>query len=113
MSDIPRSAIDRKHGTYIMDFKPDFIKNDYFPNVLCNFKFLSSQFGDKEISRYDIGHMFEFGHAITVHLIQGGEGDGVVYMDSYRKDQEYMARLRYTAVTRAKEWLVYIQPWAT
>lgn len=113
MNDIPRSAIDRKHGTYTMDFKPDFIKNDYFPNVLCNFKFLSSQFGDKDVSPYDIGHMFEFGHAITVHLIQGGEGDGVVYMDSYRKDQEYTARLRYTAVTRAKEWLVYIQPWAT
>lgn len=111
MTNIPRSNIERKNGTYYMDFQPSFIENDYFGNLMCNFKFLHSQFGDKEVTKYDMGHMLEFGHALTVHLVQGAEAPGVTFMDSYRRDQEYMARLRYTAVSRAKDWLVYIQPW--
>ncbi len=112
MSDVSRSNIDRKRGTYVMDFQPNFINNDYFDNLVCNFKFLDLPFGDKIMTRIDEGHMVEFGHAITVHLSQGSSAPGVTFMDGYRRDQEYMARLRYTAVTRATQWLVYIQAWA-
>lgn len=110
--DIPRSSIDRKAGIYTMDFRPSYIQNDYFDNLVCNYKFLQSPFGDKDITKYDVGHMMEFAHAITVHVAQGGQFGKVVFMDSYRKDQDYMARLRYTAVTRATEWLVYVLPFS-
>lgn len=111
MYDIPRSQIDRKNHTFYMDFKPNYIDGDYYDNLLCDFEFLTGPFGsDKVIDKFNEGEKFEFAHAITTHLSQGAEFDSVLYVDSYRPNQEYMMRLRYTAVTRAKKYLVYILP---
>lgn len=111
LNTIPRSQIDRKNHTFYMDFKPDYIDGDYYDNLLCDFDYLSGPFGaDKVIDKFNEGEKFEFAHAITTHLAQGSTVDSAVFVDGYNHDAEYMRRLRYTAVTRAKKRLVYILP---
>lgn len=111
MEDIPRSDIKRKDGVYYMDFKPLYVANNYFDKLMCNHKFLLDRFGDKTITKFDRGHMIEFGWAITTHLSQGAEFNTVTFMDTYNRDEDYMSRLRYTAVTRATDHLVYVLPY--
>lgn len=114
---VSRSMVDSTTGEYTMDFKPDFIDDDYFDNLTCDTKFLRMPFGNKdaEMSYYDRikpAKKFEYAHAITCHLVQGYEAPNVLFMDSLGgRDPEYRMRIRYTAVTRARERLVYMIPY--
>lgn len=107
---VGRSSIDRKTHLYYMDFKPEYIDNDYYSNLVCDTDFLTAPFGDKGYDKYNIGNKFEYAHAITVHLSQGSQFNSVLYVDQYIRDLEYLLRLRYTAVTRAQKNLYYILP---
>lgn len=111
MYDVPRSQIDRKAHNFYMDFQPSFISNDYYDNLLCDTDYLNSPFGsDKQFNKFNPGNKFEYAHAITTHLAQGSQFNSVLFMDGYNSNIDYMTRLRYTAVTRAKSYLVYALP---
>ena len=60
--------------------------------------------------RLNPGKKFEFAHVISAHLSQGGSYGTVLFLDSFNRNTEYHMRLRYTAVTRAKQKLYYALP---
>lgn len=113
MDDVGRSQIDKRTNTFFMDFKPDVVADTdlYYDNLMCDAQFIKKPFGTPdELSYKRPGEKFEFAHAITCHLAQGAQFDNVVYMDAFHGDPDYLARLRYTAVTRARQKLYYIIP---
>lgn len=103
-----RSSIDSLSGLFYMDFKPDYIEDDYFDNLACDIDFLLSPAGEKPQNIYNFGNKFEYANAITTHISQGSQHDTVLFMDRPVGSREYMMRLRYTAVTRAKIKLVFM-----
>ena len=110
---VSKSDIDITSGTYTMDFRPDFIEDDYFDGLLCDSKFLRSKFGNKDITYYDRlnpGKKFEFAYVTTCQLAQGGGYPTVLFLDSHNRDAEYHMRVRYTAITRARKTLYYVLP---
>ena len=110
--DVGRSSISRKEKTYTMDFMPDVVSNDYYDNIVCDGEFLTGSFGNKQVDRFNPGNKFEYAHAVTCHLYQGSQAPRICFFDSYNRNEEYMARLRYTAVTRAQKHLTYFLPYA-
>ena len=116
MYDVGRSEVERSTGIYTMDFKPDFIQNDYFDGLSCDIKFLlDDNKNKKDMSFYEqlnLGKKFEYAHAITCHLSQGAEYQSVVFLDSFNRDAEYHMRVRYTAITRAVGKLWYVLPYS-
>ena len=48
----------------------------------------------------------DFGYVTTVHKSQGSEYDRVLFVEDYLQGTD-MARLRYTALTRARHYLEY------
>jgi ATP-dependent exoDNAse (exonuclease V) alpha subunit len=52
--------------------------------------------------------MFEFGDVITVHLSQGSQAENVLYIyEHFGGGRELEAKLNYTAITRAREGLIF------
>lgn len=113
---VGKSEVDKASGLYTMDFKPDFVQNDYFDGLQCDIRFLKDQSGNKkDMSYYEMlnpGKKFEYAHAITVHISQGAEYPTVLFMDSFHRDAEYHMRIRYTAITRARNRLYYVLPYS-
>lgn len=97
------SECDLNKGYYRIDFKPDYVIDDYmyYEALLCDYDYLIKPCGSKEIDKYNDGVKMEFAEAITVHLSQGSQYPNVVYWDEWMGDREFMNQLRYTAVTRA------------
>lgn len=116
MYDVGHSDRDKTTGTYIMNFKPDVVADDpelYYDNLVCDEEFLQQPFGTANMVGFKHpGEKFEFAHAITTHLAQGSSYPTVLFMDAFCPDLEYLMRLRYTAVTRARERLWYIVPYS-
>lgn len=113
MDYVGRSQIDKRTNTFMMDFKPDILAdtNLYYDNLICDAQFIKKPYGQSDDLAYKrVGEKFEYAHAITTHLSQGAAFDKVVFMDAFSHDQDYQARLRYTAVTRARQKLYYIAP---
>lgn len=109
---VGKADVDSKTNTYSMDFRPDFIDNMYYDNLLCDSNFLREPFGSDKMKPYPtLGSKFEYAHAITTHLCQGCTANKVLFVDSFNRNEEYHMRNRYTAVTRAKERLWYIIPY--
>lgn len=111
---VGRSAVDKSANVYFMDFKPSFVDNDYFDNLMCDATYLREEVGkhDDTIGFTRPGCKFEYAHAITTHCSQGAQADTVLFMDGYFPDPEYLARLRYTAITRAVKKLYYVIPYS-
>lgn len=108
---VGRADVDKRMATYSMDFRPEFVDNMYFDNLLCDSNFLQEPFGNDKLKPYPTdGYKFEYAHAITTHLCQGCTARNVVFVDNFNRNEEYHMRNRYTAVTRAKERLIYIIP---
>ena len=111
---VPRSQIDTRAGIFYMDFKPDFTSeepDDYFDNMICDSEYLQAPCGDKNsLGFYNPGNKMEYAYAITTHLSQGAQFGTVLFMDSFNGNREYAMRLRYTAVTRARQKLLYMLP---
>lgn len=99
---------------FSLDFKPNFVDgDDYFDHIVCDIDFLRKKFGDKDaemLSKYNPGNKFEYAYAITTHLSQGSQYDNVVFIDAPARNPEYHARLRYTAITRARKRFVWMLP---
>ena len=51
---------------------------------------------------------FEFGYALTTHLVQGSEFPDVLYIDEWMHDEDLTRALRYTAVTRAERSITIV-----
>lgn len=113
---VGKSDINLKSTNYFLDFRPSFIDNDYYDGLMADGQFLLSPYEDKKTdTNIKFGEKkFEYAHAITTHLSQGATYNSIVFMDRYLgyADDEYAARLRYTAVTRAKKRVVYIMPYS-
>ena len=111
---VGRSAVDKSAGVYFMDFKPNYTDNEYFDDLMCDAKYIREEVGkhDDTIGYNRPGCKFEYAHAITTHCSQGSQADTVIFFDGYFPDKEYLARLRYTAVTRAIKKLYYVIPYS-
>lgn len=98
---IDMSECNLSQGIYRMDFQPDYIDDDYYDALKCDYDYLNEPCGNKEINIWNDGNKLEYGEAITVHLSQGSQYGNVVYWDEVVGDEDYMRQIRYTAVTRA------------
>lgn len=110
---VGKSEQDPTTNTFTLDFQPDFISDDYYDGLLCDSKFLRTNFGNKDLTYYERlnpGKKFEFAHVTTCHLAQGGGYPTVMFLDSFNRDAEYHMRIRYTAVTRARKTLYFVLP---
>lgn len=113
---VGKADVNQNSQNYFLDFRPTFIDNDYYDGLIADGIYLQKPFEEKSNDKqYTVGEKkFEYAHAITTHLSQGATYDSIVFMDRYLgyTDAEYAARLRYTAVTRAKKRVVYIMPYS-
>lgn len=114
LRDVKRSEVNSKHKTFTIDFQPDIVAEEYFDTLLCDLEYFYAPFGDKPDYHlgkdYNTGNKIEFAYALTVHLVQGDQRDRVLYLDRKVGSDDYMVRMRYTAVTRARKRLTYILP---
>lgn len=97
--------IDMEHfkKSYIkMDFKPDFLENYLFLNVLLDRKYFHLPYR-KKLDYFSDYNLFELGYCITCHLAQGSQYNSVcIVTDSYIwNNREFRKQWLYTAVTRA------------
>lgn len=89
-----------------IDFQPDFVDNDYFRRLIIDFPYLFETVGEKKERGRTFDNLFEFAYAITCHLSQGSQFSNVLYYDEIMGNKEFYNKLRYTAITRAREGLV-------
>lgn len=88
-----------------IDFRPDFVDDKYFKEILLDYNHLFAPIGSTSNTRsyYD---KFEFAYAITVHLSQGSQYDNVLYFKERMGFSDFSRKLDYTAITRAKQGLI-------
>lgn len=95
------------------NFKPDFMKNS-FKKLMLDYSYIKANWKDRKgdhgwSSNKNKMEYFEYAYAITVHLSQGSEYPRILFMDEEFGDSETLRRLRYTAVTRAKESITWVK----
>ena len=85
-----------------LDFKPDFLENYLFMNVLLDRKYFHMPY-EKKLNYFSDYNLFELGYAITCHLAQGSQyNDVCIVLDSYIwNNKKFRKQWLYTAVTRA------------
>lgn len=114
LRDVKRSEVNRKQKVFTMDFQPNIVADEYFDTLQCDLEYFNAPFGSKPDYNlgkdYNTGNKLEFAYALTVHLVQGDQRDRVLYVDRKVGSDDYMVRMRYTAVTRARKRLTYILP---
>ena len=91
--------------TLTIDFRPDFLEYDYFKKVKIDFNNLITKYENRTNKRsyYDL---FEYGYAVTIHKYQGSEADKVfIYSEPYGT-ADFRRKALYTAITRAKKFLI-------
>lgn len=99
--------LDSYNGKTInIDFRPEFIKDDYFKNIKIDFRYLFMDFETKQTQGRSFVNRFEFGWAITAHLSQGSQYDKVLLFNERLGNEQYYRKWLYTAITRAKTHLV-------
>lgn len=92
-----------------VEFRPEWDMNDFYLirldlNPMCGFAPFVNQYNNPRIeSRID----FDYGYAISIHKSQGSEWDKVVIYTPDAFGDKF--KLLYTAVTRAREKILYIQ----
>jgi exodeoxyribonuclease-5 len=94
-------------GYYTIDFLPTFMDED-FEDIMLDLKYISSDYETRKrfgMSRYE---KFEYAYAVTCHSMQGSAANNVLYIDKRYWDREYLKKLRYTAITRARESITFV-----
>lgn len=89
-----------------IDFRPDFLE-ECFSEIKLDKKHFYLPYEERNnygISQYN---KFEYGYVLTTHLAQGSEADDVLFMDEMMHNSDITRRLRYTAVTRARNSIVF------
>lgn len=95
--------LERIRKNYIkLDFKPDFLENYLFKDVLLDRKYFHMPY-EKKLNYLSDYNLFELGYAITCHLAQGSQYYNVcIVLDNYIwNNKRYRKQWLYTAVTRA------------
>lgn len=101
------------NGNFKIDFKPD-LGNIVFSDIEVNYKYFNSNFEEKNAikssfeSKWMLGELFDYAYCLTVHLSQGGEYNNVMYIEEFMR-QQIQNQLNYTAITRARNALIYIK----
>jgi exodeoxyribonuclease-5 len=109
---IDKSSIHR--DILYIDFKPEFT-DEVFKKLTVDYNYMISDWKDKKNYPIELGknkkELFEYAYALTVHLSQGSEYNRVLYIDKNRFGSlEDQRRMQYTAVTRAKQSLLWVKP---
>lgn len=95
-----------------IDFRPDFLKNKFFKNVVVDYKHLFEcpTASNENDDRYTLGReKFEFAYALTCHSTQGSTYPNVVFLNEKGVfDADTYRRLQYTAITRASDQVTIV-----
>lgn len=93
--------------TFRLDFKPDLFPSTFY-DLDVDYKYFIADHKTREMlkkSRYgNRGQKFESAYSITTHVSQGSQYQNVIYIEENMMDKMH---LDYTAVTRAKNFLVF------
>lgn len=113
VSNDPWEEVDSSYiYAFDMRFRPDFSDNKTFlkvfkkPFVDCDLSFQQCSRDDKDLVQLD------FGYAITAHKAQGSEFNNVIIYDDIPRrmlSDDIIRSWLYTAVTRAKQNLIYVR----
>lgn len=107
IKDVDKSTYNGKQIN--INFTPDFDDSIVFNNVKIDNKILMNSLQGskgKQEKGFSQHEMFEFAHAISVHLSQGSQAPNVLYMKERFGNFETQCKMDYTAITRAREGLV-------
>lgn len=94
-----------------IDFSPNFT-NIIFSNIKCDYKYFTAPRQEKEYiknSKYSFGEKFEYAYATTTHLAQGAQFSNGIYISEFL-NKDIQRNLNYTAVTRFKNYMIYVLP---
>jgi exodeoxyribonuclease V len=103
-------SVNHDAGYFKLDFRPEFVSDDYFEGLNVSFKNFITGYNDEDGSanaeqNHVKKHEFDFGNAITCHASQGSQWEKVfVYSEILRSDLH--PRWLYTAITRAENKLI-------
>lgn len=87
-------------GYYTIDFRPDFI-DDEFEDLHIDCKYIQSDYEIRKNFGLTKFEKFEYAYCITTHISQGSQYNRVLFFDEAFPDAETTKKLRYTAITRA------------
>jgi exodeoxyribonuclease-5 len=91
-----------------IDFKPDFM-DESFECIPLDYKYLRTPVNERNNYGMSDYNKFEFAYVITTHLSQGSEYNRVLFMDEWFHDEDLTRKLRYTAITRAKDMITMVK----
>lgn len=96
--------------TLTMDFKPDFSTGDVFKNLKIDYARLNNDVCD-ENSAFNHLDIIEYAYALTVQSAQGSQWNNAIFLDERLPfmSKDMLRRLRYTAITRARESITVVQ----
>ena len=80
-----------------------------FEDLLVDSKYIISDYNVRKnygLTKYE---KFEYAYCISTHISQGSEYPRVLFLDENFHDQEMTKKLRYTAITRAKESITIVR----
>lgn len=87
-------------GYYTIDFRPDFM-DDEFEDLKIDCKYILSNYDKRKNYGITQFEKFEYAYCITTHISQGSQYNRVLFFDEPFADKETTKKLRYTAITRA------------
>lgn len=104
-NDIDKEEIKTYADTFKIDFRPEFIVDNYFEQIETSLTpFISKDYDLKKLKYAP--NLFEFGNAITTHLSQGSSWNKVVMYHEEFGDRDLRRKMLYTGITRAENLLV-------
>jgi len=106
--DVAKSSVDYKSGVVRIDFMPDYTTKNYYMNLPIDIDYFQEECGmHDEEDDFEYGKKYgikmELANAITTHISQGSDFPTVLYWDEVYGDQDFIRRLRYTGLTRARK----------
>lgn len=97
--------------SFRIDFMPD-LGISPFTDIPVDYEFITSPYQERKRLKtrsYSNGELFEYAYVSTTHKAQGLSLDRVVYIEEYM-GQDIQNNLNYTAITRARNGLIYVKP---
>lgn len=95
-------------GYYKIDFRPDFMESE-FEGLKVDAKYILLDYEGRKSFGITRNEKFEYAYAITTHIAQGSEFENVLFIDESFWDAEMTKKLRYTAITRARNSITIVK----
>jgi exodeoxyribonuclease-5 len=102
VTDVNRSLTNGKFMS--INFQPE-ISEEEFYNLSLDTAYIKKGYDERKEHGFSAYEKFEYGYCVSVHQCQGSEFDKVLFIDSWFHDADLTRRMRYTAITRAKDCL--------